>query len=296
MNHRFVIFPVLIALFVFSTVKPGSCAETQVFIEKRPLGTINWSHGVIQAEGVKAPADKSLGKAIDRVEVLAAAKDAARRNLLGMVKELRVNSSLIIGNVFAGNNVVLNKIKELANEAPVVKKAYLSDGTVQVTVEMNIRGGFSQLVLPDEIKQIQSIKTVSPGKNVPGSASVSGRVAGPVSTPNGYTGLVVDARGIELNPTMYPKIYDESGKEVYGSAFASREFAVQQGMIQYGKGLEASMHLKRVADQPLIVKGLRATQPGHTDLIISNADAAKIRRSSEHLSFLKRCRVLIVVE
>jgi hypothetical protein len=293
MSQRFVILPVLMALFIFSTFEPGRCTDTGAFIEKTARGTINWSRGVIQVQGVKAPADKSLGKSIDRVEVLAAAKDAARQNLLGMIKELRVNSSLVVGNVFAGNDVVLAKIDEMVNEAQVVKKAYLSDGTVQVTLEMNLRGGFSQLVLPDEIKQIQSIKTVSLGKSTSapaGEASVS------VSAPAIYTGLLVDARGLKLNPSMYPKIYDESGKEVYGSAFASREFAVQQGMIRYGKGFEAAMHLKRVADQPLVVKGLRTTQPGHTDLIISNADAAKIRRSSEHLSFLKRCRVLIVVE
>jgi len=294
MNHRLVILLLLTALFILSASEPVGCTDTQEVIEKRARGTINWSRGVIQVEGIKAPADKSLGKAIDRQEVLAAAKDAARQNLLGMVMELRVNSSLVIGNVFAGNDVVLNKIKEMVNEAPVVKKAYLSDGTVRVTLEMNVRGGFSQLVLPDEIKQIQSIKTVSTGKNSSPPAGGGGAVS--VSALDIYTGLVVDARGLKLNPTMYPKIYDESGKEVYGSTFASREFAVQQGMIRYGKSFETSMHIERVADQPLVVKGLRTTQPGHTDLIISNADAAKIRRSSEHLSFLKKCRVLIVVE
>ena len=63
-------------------------------------------------------------------------------------------------------------------------------------------------------------------------------------------------------------------------------------MIQYGENFEAAVLQPRVADNPLVVKGLRTTQPGHADIIISNADASKIRASSEHLSFLKKCRVI----
>jgi hypothetical protein len=293
MNHRFTVITVLIVLLNIFFHNPGGCDDSQAFIEKSALGSIDWSRGVIRAKGIRAPSGKTQGKSIDRAAVLSAAKDAARKNLLGMVNKLRVNSNLVIANVFAGNDVVLNKIKELVDDAPPVEKAYLSDGTVQVIVEMGLRGAFSQLVLPDDIRQIQSIKTVSPEQS--GSHS-AGDAPNAVSTREVYTGLVVDARGLELNATLCLKIYDESGKEVYGSAYASREFAVDQGMIRYARDFEASLHLKRVADHPLIVKGLRTTQPGHTDLIISNADAAKIRSSSEHLSFLKRCRVLVVVE
>jgi hypothetical protein len=149
-------------------------------------------------------------------------------------------------------------------------------------------GDFSQLVLSDEIKRIASIKTVLPVKN--GGAS-----SDTLSKSPGFTGLVVDARGLELYPTMFPRIYDESGQEVYGAAFASREFAVEAGMIRYGADIETAVHEPRVADNPLVVKGLRTTQPGHSDIIISNADASKIRASSEHLSFLKKCRVLVVI-
>ena len=92
------------------------------------------------------------------------------------------------------------------------------------------------------------------------------------------------------------KIVDEAGQEVYGSAFVSREYAVQQGMSGYGKTLEASKQNQRVADNPLTVRGLRTDGPGRSDIVISNADAAKLKNASEHLSFLKKCRVMIVVD
>jgi hypothetical protein len=95
---------------------------------------------------------------------------------------------------------------------------------------------------------------------------------------------------------MSPKILDERGKEVYGSAYVSREFAVQQGMAAYAKDLTASQTNPRVTDQPLTVKGLKTKGPGRSDVVISNADADSIRSASENLSFLKKCRVMIVLD
>jgi hypothetical protein len=165
--------------------------------------------------------------------------------------------------------------------AEVVKQEYLSDGTIEITMAMSLRGGFSQLVLPDEIKSLESVKPVmTPMKH---SSAV-------------YTGLVVDARGLSARPAMSPKILDETGQEVYGSAFVSREYAVQQGMSGYAKDIAAAHRNQRVTDNPITVKGLRTEGLGRSDIVISNADASALRSASENLSFMKKCRVMIVVD
>jgi hypothetical protein len=147
-------------------------------------------------------------------------------------------------------------------------------------MEMNLRGGFAQLVLPGEIKPLESIRTMAPVNN----------------SPSVFTGLVVDTRGLGIQPVMAPKILDENAREVYGSAFVSREYAVQQGMSGYSKDLAAAQSNQRVADNPLTVKGLRTEGVEHSHVVISNADARRLRSASENLSFMKKCRVIIVVE
>jgi hypothetical protein len=296
MPHRYIIGPMLAILFFLGAFKAVNASEMLEVREILHGGSINWSLGLIHAKGVKQPEGKSLGKAMDRLEALATAKDSARDNLLEILKEIRVDSSHTLGQIFANNDVIMAKAEAMAREAPVVRKAYLTDGTVEVTIEMAVDGGFAQLVLPEEIKQIEAIKTVSTEE--PGAQPGKKKGAGPVpaSVAVAYTGLVVDARGLELKPTMCPRIYDESGQEVYGSTYVSREFAVQHGLVRYVKNLQAAVLTPRVADNPLTVKGLRTTQPGHYDIIISTADASRIRGHSEHLSFLKKCRVLVVVE
>ncbi len=39
----------------------------------------------------------------------------------------------------------------------------MPDGTVEVTIEMNLNGGFAQLILPQDIKQVEPIKTSTSG-------------------------------------------------------------------------------------------------------------------------------------
>ena len=52
----------------------------------------------------------------------------------------------------------------------------------------------------------------------------------------------------------------------------------------------------RVSDNPIVVKALKTVWPGRCDFIISNADADKLRSASEHLLFLRECRVIIVLD
>ncbi len=83
---------------------------------------------------------------------------------------------------------------------------------------------------------------------------------------------------------------------VYGSAFVSREYAVQQGMCGYSKNLDTSLSNQRVANHPLVVKGLKTAALRPSDIVINNADATTLRGASQNLSFLKQCRVIIIMD
>ena len=106
----------------------------------------------------------------------------------------------------------------------------------------------------------------------------------------------MDARGIQAVPVLAPKILDENLEEVFGPAYVSREFAVQHGVVQYSTDIWRAKFHPRIADNPLIIKALKVLWPGRCDYIISNADAAKLRSASEHLVFLKQCRVVIILD
>ena len=212
--------------------------------------------------------------------------------MMETINTVRINSLQKAKNCATIKNSVAKQLEEIIYKARENEKMrkYLSDGTVEVYLQLSLYGGFAQLFLPQEIKQIESIKQVAvAGKN---SSSPPSKT----SDLKSYTGLVVDATGISVNPAMAPRLLDEDGKEVYGAAFASREFAVQKGMSGYTRDLKTSKTDTRVGNNPLCVKGLRTTGPGNCDIVISNADASILRHSSQHLAFLKKCQVIIALD
>jgi hypothetical protein len=277
----------------------GFCDEWQEVIERMENGSINWTKGIIQAKGIGAPPEEHYGKPQARPMALRAAKLDAMRNLLEVTQGVAIDSSTLVKNFAITNDVIMAKVSGMVKGAQIVKQEYLSDGTVEVTIQMSLHGGFAQLVLPQEIKQVEPIKPVPSKIITPEAPSVEPSKPSPAvpsKTSGIYTGLVINARGLNARPAMSPKITDENGQEVYGSAFVSREYAVQQGMSGYAKDMTAAQSNPRVTNNPLTVKGLKTEGPGNADIVISNADASKLRSDSEHLSFMKKCRVMIVVD
>ena len=289
------VFAIISVFLVFTACPPMSSGEENTdVIEKLPGGQVNWTKGIVQAVGVRGPTGKSFGKAADRVDAQTEARDLARKNLLKTLLDLRLNSGTTVGDIAANAPVIDSEIRDMVKEAQVAKQAYLSDGTINVTMQLNISGGLSQLLLPEEIKQIDPIKTVSDGPKDSDSAKDLNNE--PEIRKEIYSGLIVDAAGIDVLPAMVVKIFNENDQEVYGTAFVSREFAVQNGMIRYIRDRTSARCMPQMKGNPLVVKGLRTRGPGRSDIVISNADAEKLRGTSEHISFLRQCRVLIVTD
>ena len=250
---------VVVAAVTLMLVLPateGFVAEWHELVQSvGTYGSINWSEGIIMATGVGSPPEKYYGKPQARPMALRAAQLDAYRRLLEVTRGVRVNAVTVVEDSMVASDMIRSQVDGMVKGAQVIKKEYLSDGTVEVTVAMSLRGGFAQLILPKDIKQVSEVKTILPAPHVPHEPPTVEEVPTPAlpeptAAPAVFTGLVVDARGLSARPAMSPEILDERGQEVYGSAYVSREFAVQQGMAGYAKDLTDSQTNPRVMDQP----------------------------------------------
>lgn len=261
-------------------------------------GKVNWSGGYIEATGIGAPPERFYGKPQARPMALRAAQVDAYRNLLEVVQGVRVDSETEVKDFTVASDTIRAKVEGLVKGAQLVKRDYLSDGTVEVTLRMPLYGDSSignvVMPLPAPVKG-ETPPAAAPPPAEPQVATPAGPTP-PAAAPEVYTGLVVDARGIQLRPTMKPKILDDAGKEVYGYMMVDQTYANQQGISSYSKDLAAAQANPRVTNNPLTVKALRSEGPTKGDVVISAADAAKVGASAENLSFLKKCRVMIVLD
>ncbi len=135
-------------------------------------------------------------------------------------------------------------------------------------------------------------------KKTMGGLSILGMILlimGLASAQSVYTGLIIDASELSFIPSASPKIFDEEGREIYGSAYLDKEWVEKHGIVGYAKGLKEGKANARVASNPYIIKAIKVTGPNSKDLIISNTDAGKIRELAKHLNFLDQAKVVIVV-
>lgn len=264
-------------------------------IQQLPSGCIDWTSNALTATGASLNDKKGKASEREKSDDSRNAKYVAHANLMRTLAHVRMDSRRYATHVMAANDQVGAKVAEMVEAAPVIQESCNSDGRRSVTVRMSLLGGFAQLMLPDEIRQVEPIRQVGEARTPPRTETILASSA--VSAQSGlYTGLVVDARGIGAKPAMAPLLVDENGKEVFGSAFVSREYAVQYGVCEYVRTLGDPTRMPRVAPRPLVVKGLHTLPNRDCDIVISNADAARLRDVSENLNFLKQCRVIIIVD
>jgi len=270
-------------LAVVLSIEYGLCDQNSQIVEQVGNGNINWSKGILQAKGIGVPPDKYFGKPNASPLALRAAKMDALRNLLEVTKGVQITSQTTVIDYAVEKDTIVSEINGVVRGAQIVSQKYLPNGTVEIIMQMSLYGNFSQLVLP--FTSVNPSHDIFPKKQL--EQNKSSRL---------FTGLVINAKGLNAKPAMSPKILDENGREVYGSAYVSRQYAIQQGMSGYAKTISSAVANSRVTDNPFQVKGIKTTGHGRSNIVISNADAEKLRSVSEQLSFLKKCRVMIVVD
>lgn len=259
-------------------------------IESMGTGGVDWTTGVVSATGLGAPPENAVNRAQARAMAERAAFIVATRNLLEVVKGIRVDSATLVENFIVSSDVIKTEVSGFVQGAQIMKKQVNPDGSVEVLVGVKLTGDLLNTLLPKQTGGGQPIPVLPPAE-APSAPPLAQAPSGAA-----FTGLIVDARGTGVRPAMAPKIRNQEGREVYGSAFVNRQYAVEQGMVGYLKDLAAAQANSRVTDRPLLVKALKTDGPNKTDLVISNSDAQVLHGMKEHLSFLEKARVMVVLD
>ena len=112
-----------------------------------------------------------------------------------------------------------------------------------------------------------------------------------------YTGLIVKAKSMGLQPALAPRIFSEDKREVYGSMKVEDKYFVDQGIVGYSKeSAPQNLIEERVGSNPLVIKAVGVSGINKADVIVSNDNAGKILYADQVSDFLRKCRVLFFVD
>ena len=130
------------------------------------------------------------------------------------------------------------------------------------------------------------------------SASVSANVNIEINSEpaapkvEGYTGVIIDCRGLNLQRAMSPVIKDEDGRIIYGDKDLDFDKINEIGMAEYCNNINFAL---RAGSKPLIVQALGLTN-FRTCPVLSNADARKILATNENCGYLQELNVVFLTD
>ncbi len=254
-----------------------------VMTDNQGSGCIDWANRIIYSKGIGAP-NPEMPEAAQRPGAIRAAQQIALRNALETIKGIFLNSNTTVENFMTKSDVIQSKVSGFVRGFEQKgKERYMSDGSVEVTMAIPLDGigGINDQLLSGLIGAKPTITAFEGNK---------------ASKATVFTGLIIDCRGLKVKPALAPKIIDEEGREVYGSAYVTREWAIKYGIVGYSKDVKAAAKLDRVGKTPGQIKAVKAQGDNATDVVISSADAADVRSAAQNLKFLSECRVILVVD
>ena len=261
------------------------------WMDKIDQGNINWSAGYVEAVGIGALPDNVIKKINARPVALREAKKDALRNLLEITKGVQVDSAKAVKAFTVRDNVIDTQVNGLMKGAEVADYQYMPDGRAEVKMRIPLYGNLARIIMPLTMAKPSTVTALNEAAPAPIAKAPSAQFVSVV-----YTGVIVDARGIQARPAMLPRIFDENGAEVYSLSKVDIEYATKEGVSGYTRDLTAAQTNQRIGANPMTVRALGISGTGISDIIIGNADAQNIRLSAKSSSFLKQCKIMIVLD
>ena len=175
------------------------------------------------------------------------------------------------------------------------KKSSFSDGSVWAEVTLGLRlFGEDGLIKPRRRPGSAAGSRDHPGTSAPSPSNRPPAVQD--TTDRVYTGLIIDAGGLDASPAMLPKILSQNGGVIYGTRELDREYVIRTGVMGYQSDLQKALKMERVGSNPLVVKAAAVGGKNKTDFIVTDQDAQKIVAAAALKNFLKECRVVAVLK
>jgi hypothetical protein len=250
---------------------PGS-----VVIQK-DKNLLDWTQNYIESTGTAIAPDGAKGAQAKALAQRGAIVDL-QRNLLEFIAGIQVDARTTMDGFMASDRV-------RSEVHGVIRNVELLDGTwdgESYTVSGRIRLTPLRNVVAANIPQNPvSIAIVEEERKAPPAKKTAGN----------FTGLIIDARHLQLIPAMTFDVLDTKGRAVYGIEFTDRQHYLQSGLCAYFNNINYAKGDLHVGTNPIVVKAVRLAS-GNVDIVISDSDAAKVRGSS--YDFRRECKVIVV--
>ena len=276
MNIKIILLFIIINIFLFAQYT----ANNDILINTG-AGRVDYTTYTIYAD---ATADMITDKALQPEAFLILQQQAEEetiKTLYDTLARVSINSDYTIYDLIESDKILMEKIMDSLNNTRLLGVSYPTRTSIKVLMALDI---ITNNLISDFINSVNSYKT---------EPIVTYFDAG-----EDYDSLVVDARNIGFNPSLFPTIYDEDGNAIYDIAYIDKKSAATNGYITYStNSYLTNENIKNViGKKPYNVVAWRTRGRLSGDLVIGNEDASIIMSGAKLKNALKNCKVVFIID
>ncbi len=233
---------------------------TNDIIEPQGPGEINWTQQVIRAKGWGI-IDTTLPRPQAKLMATRAAQVIAQRNLLEIIKGVRVTSETKVQDLMTKSDYVYTRIEGVVKGAQMVGEPVEKDGFIEVEMAIGIYD--SNGIAPPVHKGLDVVL-----------AKLTTLTDKEKEEIKKITGLVIDASGTGAKPAIFPRILDEEGNVLFDPAqYYDPNDPTLQKIIKVINTAEKEIKKTELGENPYIIKALKAI---HSDIVVSKEESKKV--------------------
>ena len=113
-----------------------------------------------------------------------------------------------------------------------------------------------------------------------------------------YTGLLIDVRGLGLQPSIAPRVLSAEGHVIHGAATVDRSLTTDYGVAGYDDDIDRAYTSERLGGEeanPFVVRATGTAGRYSGDAILDNFDAVQVLQADEAGDFLRQGRVTFLL-
>ena len=279
MNIKIVLLFIIINIFLFA--KYTAYTVNDDILINTGAGRVDYTTYTIYAD---ATADMVTDKVLQPEAFLILQQQAEEetiKTLYDTLGKVSINSDFTIHNLMESDKDLMEKIMDSLNNARLLGVSYPTRTSVRVLMALDI---ITNNLISDFISSVNSYKTEPIVTYFDGGKD--------------YDSLVIDARNIGFNPSLFPTVYDEDGNAIYDIAYINKNVASTNGYITYStNSYLTNENIKNaIGKNPYNVVAWRTRGRLSSDLVIGNEDASIIMSGDKLKSALKNCKVVFIID
>jgi hypothetical protein len=124
--------------------------------------------------------------------------------------------------------------------------------------------------------------------------SLESQAPAPAGMPSDYTGIIVDARGLKVEPALAPRLWSPSGEMLWGIQVLPTGTVKVRSPVGFVVDPADPRTCKRAGDNPLFVRATSVRD--RVDLVLGSPDAELFQAARQDPRILSEARVILVLD